>query len=85
LYNEKGFKEMLNWNTVLKYIKNRLSLPSSFIELNDDQIRDCIITKTIPEFSQYYPDQEYTTVLVNNQNYRHNFVKIGFIFLMKKI
>jgi len=80
LYNEKGFKEMLNWNTVLKYIKNRLSLPSSFIELNDDQIRDCIITKTIPEFSQYYPDQEYTTVLVNNQNYRHEFRKNWFYF-----
>ena len=62
---------MLNWNTVLTYIHNKLSLPSSFIELNDEKIKNCIIDKVIPEFSKYFPDEEYAVVIVNNPNYRH--------------
>lgn len=60
---------MLNWNTVLKYIKGRLALPSTFIEKNDEQIKDWIIMTAIPGFSDYFPDEEYTSVLPTNPNY----------------
>jgi len=71
---------MLNWNTVLTYIHNRLSLPSSFIELNDDQIKRCIIDKVIPEFSKYFPDEEYTSVIVSNPTYKHEIKQNWFYF-----
>jgi len=60
---------MLNWNNVLKYIKGRVALPSSFIEKNDVEIKEWITIKTIPEFSTYFPDEEYTSVLYANSNY----------------
>lgn len=60
---------MLNWNNVLVYIKGRLSLPSTFIEKGDAEIREWIKNVTIPEFSNYFPDEEYTSVITNNANY----------------
>ena len=60
---------MLNWNNILIYIKGRLSLPNTFIEKNDNEIREWIKNVTIPKFSNYFPDEEYTSVIVNNPNY----------------
>lgn len=61
---------MLNWNQVLTYVKGRLSLPSGFIEKSDVEIMDWIKLKSIPEYSQWYPDNEYTSVLTNNEYYQ---------------
>jgi len=60
---------MINFNQVLNYIKGRLALPSTFIEKNDTEIMDWIKNVTIPDFSNYYPDVEWTSVLVNNTTY----------------
>ena len=61
---------MLNWNQVLKYIKGRLALPSTFIEKNDAQIKDWIIDITIPEFSNHFPDFERTGVQTGLAKYQ---------------
>lgn len=53
---------MLNYNFVLKYIKNRLGWPHVMIELDDDQILDYIKTFSLKEFSYYFP-QKWKTVL----------------------
>jgi len=63
---------MLNWNTALEYIKGSLSLPSGFIEKNDTEIQNRIKIDTIPTFSEYFPDDEYTTVIVDNTTYQHD-------------
>jgi len=60
---------MLNFNQVLQYIKGRLSLPSTFIEKTDLEIQEWIKNVTIPDFSEYFPDEEYVSVLVNDSNY----------------
>ncbi|MCK5018210.1 MAG: hypothetical protein KAS32_14230 [Candidatus Peribacteraceae bacterium] len=57
---------MLNWNTVLTYVKGRLALPSSFIEKTDTELKEWIKITTIPEFSLYYPDVETVSVLPTN-------------------
>ena len=61
---------MLNWNRVMFYIKGRLSLPSSFIEKSEGDIKKWVEEISLPEFSNYFPDTEYTSVLPNNENYR---------------
>lgn len=63
---------MLNWNTVLEYVKGRLSLPSGFIEKTDDQIKDWITMKSIAEFSMWYPSVEFAPVVVGNSYYKGN-------------
>jgi hypothetical protein len=60
---------MLNWNQVLMYVKGRLSLPSGYLEKTDQEIKDWILLKTIPEFSNWYPDTEFTAVIPTNRNY----------------
>lgn len=71
---------MLNWNTVLRYIHNNLALPSSYIELTDDQMKEAIIMKSIPEFSKHYPDTEYTSVIVTDSRYKHEIRQNWFYF-----
>lgn len=61
---------MLNFNQVLQYIKARLSLPNGCIEKTDTEIQDYIINVTLPDFSSYYPDVEWTSVLPSNTNYQ---------------
>lgn len=61
---------MLNFNQVLQYIKGRLSLPSTFIEKTDSEMTDWIKNVTIPDFSNYYPDVEWTPVLIRNPTYQ---------------
>src|SRR3990172_7343123 len=61
---------MANWNDVLVYVKESLTLSSGFLEKNDAELKRWIILKSIPEFSKYYPDEEYTAVLVDNENYK---------------
>ena len=60
---------MLNFNQILKYIKGRLSLPSTFIEKTDNEMIEWIQNVSIPDFSEYFPDEEYTSVIVSNSNY----------------
>jgi hypothetical protein len=60
---------MINFNQVLQYIKGRLALPSTFIEKTDTEMTDWIINVTLPDFSNYYPDIEWTSVLIDNVNY----------------
>lgn len=49
---------MLDWNRVLRYIRNRLALPSSFIEKSDQELREYLIDVTLADFSNYFPDWE---------------------------
>jgi len=51
---------MLSWANVLSYIKSSLALPSTFIEKNDEQLKDHIKLVTIPAYSQYFPDEAVT-------------------------
>jgi hypothetical protein len=60
---------MLNYNNILTYIKGRMSLPSGFLEKTDQEIIDWIKLTTIPEYSQYYPDKEYTAVIPTDSRY----------------
>lgn len=63
---------MLNWTEVFEYVKGSLSLPSTFIEKTDKEIKNWIIRTAIPEFSKYYPDVEYTAINPTSDNYRVN-------------
>lgn len=60
---------MINWDNVLNYVKGRLSLPSTFIEKTDKEMKDWIINVTIPDFSNYYPDVEYASVIAGSSNH----------------
>lgn len=62
---------MLNWNKVIRYIKQRTALPSTFIEKNDTEIREYITDTTIPEFSSFYPDWERALIDANDTRYQH--------------
>lgn len=62
---------MLNWNNVLKYVRHRLALPTSFIEKNDEELREYFIDNTLAEFSNYFPDWERTGIITGNANYQH--------------
>ena len=62
---------MLDWNKVLTYIRNRAALPSTFIEKNDQEIREYIKSTTIPEFSSFYPDWERSLVLPSDPKFLH--------------
>lgn len=61
---------MLNWNQVLNYTKARLSLPSTFIENTDDEMKNYIINTALREFSQYFPDTSRATIITSNPNYK---------------
>lgn len=60
---------MLNFNQVIQYIKARLALPNGCIEKTDTEIQNYIINVTIPDFSNYFPDVEWVSVLPSNSNY----------------
>ena len=60
---------MLSWNTILKYVRGRLALPSTFIEYNDEQIKEWCIITALKDYSNYIPDTEWVTVLANNSMY----------------
>jgi len=61
---------MLNWTTVLKYIRGRLALPSTYIEKTDAQLQEWIEITAIPEFSQYFPDVERTGINTESELYQ---------------
>lgn len=61
---------MLTWDTVLMYIKGRLSLPSTFIEKSDQELKNWLTITSIPDFSNYFPDDEFTSVITDNSNYQ---------------
>lgn len=61
---------MLNWNKVLTYIKANISLPSSFIEDTDEQIKDYIILTALQTFSEYNPDTGFCMVYPDNPLYK---------------
>lgn len=60
---------MISWNKVIRYCKHRVSLPSSYIELTDEEIREYLIDTALSEFSTYFPDTERTSVVVSNPAY----------------
>ena len=62
---------MLDWNNVLRFIRNRMMLPTSFIEKNDAQIKEYIIENSLAEFSNYFPDWNRTGIITGSANYRH--------------
>lgn len=68
---------MLNWDDVLYYIHGRLSLPSSFIEKSDEELKKWIILTALREFSDYVPDLEYNyvdpTKAINQTERRNEF------------
>lgn len=57
---------MLNWNDLIQYVKGMLSLPSTYIENNDEELKTWIKLKTFKEFSTYFPDWERTAVVTSN-------------------
>jgi len=60
---------MLDWNKVMRYIRGRLALPSTFIEKSESEIREWIIDNSLPLYSNYYPDWERVGIVTANPNY----------------
>lgn len=61
---------MLNWNSVLYYVKSMLSLPSTYIEKTDNELKEHIINTALSEFSSYFPDTERCLVYTNLDRYK---------------
>lgn len=61
---------MTSWNSVLSYVKARLSLPSTFLEKTDAELKEYLINTALSEFSTYFPDYTRTSVLTDNDNYK---------------
>lgn len=70
----------MDWNDILKYIKNRLALPSAFIEKSDSEIIDYLKENTLREFSVYFPDVGRTIVYVKSEKHKHPKVSNWFYF-----
>ena len=70
---------MLSMDQVLKYVKTRMSMPSSFLEKSDDELKDYIEMVTIPAFSQYFPDEEHTGIDASCDKYKHPIQKNHFL------
>lgn len=62
---------MLSWNTVLRFVRQRMMLPTTFIEKNDEEIREFLIDNTLSEFSQYFPDWNRVGIITSSPNYIH--------------
>ena len=62
---------MLSWNNVLRFVRNRMMLPTSFIEKNDQELKEYLIENTLSEFSNYFPDWNRVGIICNNANYKH--------------
>ena len=61
---------MLSWNQVLMYVKGRLALPSTFIEKSETEMKDWILLTAHKTFSSYFPDVEWTGVLIDDAKYQ---------------
>lgn len=61
---------MLNWNKTLTYVKANLSLPSTFIEDTDNQIKEYLIITALSEFSSFFPDWERTPIYPDSSSYK---------------
>lgn len=61
---------MLTWNDVLLYVKGRLSLPSTFMEESDSELRQWIELTVLKEFSDYIPDCEFTAINPTLESYQ---------------
>lgn len=62
---------MLNWNKVMRYIRGRLALPSTFIEKSEAEIREWIVDNSLPLFSNYYPDWNRVGIVTANPSFQH--------------
>jgi hypothetical protein len=71
---------MLTWNTVLTYIKGRLALPTTFIEKSDQEIINWIKMATFQDFSDCFPDIEWTYVNPKDAKFVHESKKNHFYF-----
>lgn len=61
---------MLNWTKVLKYIKNNLALPSTYLEKTDAEIQEYNIDVSLKEFSTYFPSIGRCLIISDNTNYK---------------
>lgn len=61
---------MLTFNEILDYIKINLSLPSGYIEFDDEEIKNYLVKNTLKEFSIYYPDFNRFSIITDNINYK---------------
>jgi len=61
----------MTWNDVTKYIRNRLSLPSGFIEKTEEELIEYFKENTLRDFSLYFPDMGRCIIFTNNPNFRH--------------
>ena len=61
---------MLTWNQTLTYVKQNMSLPSTFFEKNDTELREYLTNTALREFSTIFPDISRTSVITDNTNYQ---------------
>jgi len=60
---------MLNWDKVLRYVKDNLSFPDTYIEDDDKEIIRYLQENSHISFSQYFPDNEYATVYTDRDEH----------------
>lgn len=60
---------MLDWNKVMRYVRGRLALPSTFIEKTESEIREWIIDNSLATYSNYYPDWERVGIVTASSTY----------------
>jgi hypothetical protein len=72
---------MLDWNKILRYVKGRCSLPSGYIEKNDEEIKEWILENSLETFSRYYPDVTTTGIDVGKPE--HIYYKRDKCYLIK--
>ena len=53
---------MLNWTDVIFYIRESLSLPSTFFEMTDDQVKRWVLLTAHKDFSKWIPSIAHTGV-----------------------
>jgi len=62
---------MLNWSSVLSYVKLTLGIPHGIIELSDSDLQSHLINTALKDFSMYVPDVEYVAVDASDVNIQH--------------
>lgn len=59
------------WSDVTKYVKNRLSLPTNFIEKTEKELIEYFKENTLRDFSLYFPDVGRCVVYTNLPKHQH--------------
>jgi hypothetical protein len=66
---------MLTWNNVIKYIKQRLSFPTGFFELKDEELIEYLTENALTEFSNYFPNVNRVVIDTRDPNVKHPSLK----------